>query len=87
VNRFDVCVAYWLYYAHWHAGGLTRRCHAHRGIAWQLDRMRFRPSPLLTLDSLRHDDHSDARDVYLGLVERYEGAAAADREATNLEEP
>ena len=85
MNRFTVCEAYWLYYVHWHASGLTRRCYGRPpGIAVQLDRMRFRPSPLLTLDSLRNDDREDVRDAYVTLVRRWEGNSAADREAADL---
>ena len=85
MNRFDVCEAYWLYYAHWHLSGMTRRCHTQgRGIAVQLDRLRFRPSPLLSFDSLRHEDREDARDVYLALVRKWEGAAEADFSAFDL---
>lgn len=86
MNPFTVCEAFWLYYAHWHAGGLTRRCERQgRGIAVQLDRMRFRPSPLLRFDSMRDDDREDVRDVYVALVRRWEGDSAADREAADLE--
>lgn len=85
MNRFSVCEAYWLYYVHWHASGLTRRCAATgRGIAVQLDRMRFRPSPLLGFDGMSDDDREDVRDAYVALVRRWEGDSAADREAADL---
>jgi len=78
MNRFDVCEAYWLYYAHYHAGGMTRRCEGGRGIAVQLDRMRFRPSPLLSFDSLRREDREGAREAYLALVRKWEGDEQGD---------
>ena len=74
MNRIDVCDAYWVYYMLWHASGLTRRCHAQgRGIAEQLHRLRYRASPLLGSE---HDLTDDARDVYDGLVQRWEGVTA-----------
>ena len=79
MDRISICEGYWLYYVHWHASGLTRRCvMTKRGIAEQLHRMRFKPSPLLDLDSLRHEDRAEAREVYFGLVERYEDWARAN---------
>jgi hypothetical protein len=87
MNRFSVCEAYWLYYVHWHVNGFTRRCSVYPpGIAMQLDRMRFRPSPLLRFDSMRDDDREDVRDAYVALVRRWEGDSAADRELESLEE-
>jgi hypothetical protein len=71
-DRFAIAEGYYLFYAHWHMGGLTERCHRQgRGIAEQLHRMRFRPSPLLTLDTA---DES-TRDVYDALVDRYHGGS------------
>jgi len=84
MNRVSVCEAYWLYYAHYQSAGLTRRCLVHHGIAAQLDRLRFRPSPLLSFDSLRRDDHEEARDAYLALVRKWEGNEQADFTADNL---
>ena len=67
-DRFDVCEAYWLFYCHWHRGGMTLRCEAKgRGIAEQLDRMRYRPSPLLELDTMS----DGAREIYELLVAEY----------------
>jgi hypothetical protein len=69
IDRISLCEGYWQYYSDWHLGGLTRRCNATgRGIAVQLDRLRFRPSPLLTTERLS----DEAREVYLALVERWE---------------
>jgi hypothetical protein len=83
MDRISVCEGYHLYYAAWHASGRTRRCERQgRSIAEQLHRMRFEPGPMLDLRSLAHDDRAEAREVYLALVERHEGAqAAADEDA------
>lgn len=74
MDRISICEGYFLYYALWHAGGVTRRCERQRrNIAVQLDRMRFRPSPLLTLDNAS----DEARSVYRALVREHEGEAGA----------
>ena len=88
MDRISVCEGYWLYYAHWHSGGLTRRCEqAGRGIGVQLHRMRFRPGATLDLDSLRHEDRADAREAYLTLVRRHEGELACQLEEAMLPDP
>lgn len=69
MTRFDILEGYWLYHAHWHASGWTRRCHAKRPIQEQLHRMGFRPGPLLSLDTA----DEEAIRVYHALAERWEG--------------
>ena len=67
-DRFDICEGYWLFYTLWHANGRTKRCEQQgRSIAEQLERLRFKPAPGLTL----RDAETGAHDVYDALVERY----------------
>jgi hypothetical protein len=89
MNRFAICTAFYLYATAYNHGGFTARCHHQgRGILAQLNRMKFRPSPLLSLDSLRYDDYRDdyceEREIYLSLVRRWEGEKAANWEQESL---
>lgn len=76
-DRMDICCAYYLFYVLWHVNGMTardldrRRALAKRreSIAVQLQRLGFRPSPLIDLDNLE----DNARLIYQQLVERYYG--------------
>lgn len=47
-DRFDICEAYYLFAADWHRG----KWSPEYAIFGRLHRMRFRPSPLLSRDSL-----------------------------------
>jgi len=86
MDRFSVCEGYWLYYSHWHKGGITTRClRQGREIARQLSRMGFNPAPLLTLRSLADDEREGAREVYLELVRKHEGHVHAELDAAWLE--
>ena len=64
-NRFDIAVAYYLYFSHYYDGMWSREyerlCKMCR---W------FRPNPLLTLESLNKDDYIGARYVFINLLER-----------------
>lgn len=69
MTRFDICEGYYMYASHYHASGLTNRCiETGRTITEQLDRMRFRPSPLLSEDTMSEE----AWEVYNALVTRWE---------------
>ena len=79
-DSFAICVGYWLYAVHWNRNGRTRRCEATgRTIDAQLYRLRFRPSPLLALDTAETEDVM----VYEDLVRRWEfpHMTVAEREA------
>lgn len=69
MNRFDICEAYYLYASNYHRSGLTERCVRHATPIWeQLERMRFRPSPMLSEETL-----SEAGwEVYQQLIEKWE---------------
>lgn len=68
MDRVSICEGYWLFYIHWHRNGMTERCaRVGRLIGVQLERLRFRPSPTLTLDSASEQ----AREVYEDLVNEY----------------
>lgn len=70
MNRFSVVEAYYLYFLLWHAGGITRRCERQgRNISTQIHSMRFRPRLMLS-DVSDLDD--DGKEVYLGLIDKYE---------------
>ncbi len=47
-NRFDICEAWYLFASEWHQG----QGSATYAIFGRLDRMRFRPSPMLSTRSL-----------------------------------
>lgn len=67
-HDFDVCDAYWLFYSHWHVDGLTLRCVATgRSISGQLHRMKYRPAPALSEETLTEE----SRDIYDALVYRW----------------
>jgi hypothetical protein len=60
---------------------MTKRCHHHGSIAVQLERMEFRPGPLLRASEIADgtDDFDwGATQVYLGLVEEYENGGRED---------
>jgi len=68
MTRYDIAEAYHLYATHYHANGLTPRCtHQNRSITQQLHRMRYRPSPLLTEETLTEE----AQNVYQTLVAKW----------------
>ena len=70
-RRFMVCEAYYVFMLLWSCNGLTDRCHRQgRSITFQLDRMRFKPSPFV---SGPEDLESEAADIYDALVHRYHG--------------
>lgn len=67
-HDFDVCDAFFIFYSHWHTGGLTARCiEKGRGIAEQLHRMNYQPSPCLSEETLTEE----AREIYDALVYEY----------------
>jgi hypothetical protein len=69
-NRFDICEAYLMYYINYHMSGMTRRCEIkNRGIEYQLYKMKFMVSPILTESTLSEN----ARDIYHELIRRWEG--------------
>lgn len=71
-DRFDICTAYWQYYADWHEGGLTARDRARTGpsIAMQLHRMGFElGASHQGLESLSESE----REIYGALVAKWEG--------------
>ncbi len=59
-NRFDICEAYYLFASTWHEGQYspTYAIFAH------LDRLRFRPSPLLSRRTLT----PNGRAILAGLI-------------------
>jgi hypothetical protein len=59
-NRFDICEAYYLFASNYH-GGQSSKEYA---IFGRLDKMQFRPSPLLNSDGL----NENAQMIYDGLV-------------------
>jgi hypothetical protein len=67
-NRFDICEAYWMYAANYNRSGLTERCYFNKGIFDQLTRLRFRPSVLLTEETMS----DNAREIYDNLVSKWE---------------
>lgn len=76
-DRLAIATGYWLYAVHWHRNGRTRRCEATgRTIDVQLNRLRFRPSPLLALDTAETEDVM----VYEDLVRRWEWPHMSDAE-------
>lgn len=77
MDRISVCEGFYMYHVLWHANGQTNRCvTVGRNIMAQLDRMRFRPSPLLSYESMSEE----AWEVYSGLVRRWHGLDAAEDE-------
>jgi hypothetical protein len=73
MTRFDICEAYYVFAQHYHASGITARCeYQGRGIWEQLSRMRFRPSPMLRVETLTEE----ARCVYDALVSKWHAADA-----------
>lgn len=84
-DRFAICVGYHWYMVLWNAGGLTKRCAAKgRSISGQLHTVQFRQSPIATPES-DFEDMPCALEVYLGLVEKYEGSEAATLEAVTYD--
>lgn len=70
MTRFDICEAYYLYATHYHRSGLTERCVMHVTPIWeQLERMRFRPSPMLSEETLSEE----GLEVYHSLIRKWEG--------------
>ena len=65
-DRFDVCLAYWAYATHWHAGQFSDTY----AIFGRLERMGFRPG----CQSDRPADLGDnAREIYRQLVVKFCG--------------
>lgn len=66
-----------MFHVLWHDSGQTNRCLATgRNIMVQLDRMRFRPSRLLSYETMSEE----AREVYSGLVQRWHGPATKNND-------
>jgi hypothetical protein len=83
MDRFDICMGYWMFYCSWHSGGLTDRCRAKgRGIAEQLHRMQF--SPGMGGDTPSREDNYSATEVYIGLIAKYHGQERADKESAEI---
>lgn len=61
-DRVDICEAYYLFACDWHRG----KHSAEYAIFGRLHRMRFRPSPLLSKDSLTEN----ARCILARLIRR-----------------
>ena len=59
-NRFDICEAWYLFAADWHEG----QGSATYAVFGRLDRMRFRPSPMLSTRSLS----PNGRLILAGLI-------------------
>jgi hypothetical protein len=81
-DRFDICEAHYLIEVHYNNGGWLheRPSNVRRGKAGgyvgeathvQLYRMQFKPSPLLTFETLT----DNGRDIYRELERRYGFAA------------
>jgi hypothetical protein len=68
-NRFDICEAYYLFASTWHEGQGSETY----GVFGRLDRIGFRPSPMLSTGSLS----PDGRLILAGLIR----AARASRKA------
>ena len=68
-NRFDICEAWYLFACDWHEG----QGSATYAFFGRLDRLRFRPSPLLSTGSLS----PNGRLILAGLIR----AARASRKA------
>lgn len=70
-DRFDICEAYYLIEMDYHIGGILweRESNARRHMStiFQLTRMGFRPSPILSIDSLT----KNGRAIYDDLIEQY----------------
>ena len=59
-NRFDICEAWYLFACNWHEG----QGSATYAIFGRLERMRFRPSPMLSTGRLS----SNGRLILAGLI-------------------
>jgi hypothetical protein len=68
MNRIDICEAYYMFAADYHVSGLTRRCMSRRTIMGQLHRMGFRPSPMLSYETLTEE----AQMLYNDLAQKWE---------------
>lgn len=62
-DRFDICEAYYVFASLYHGG---QRCPIYGWFA-RFDRMRFRPSPMLSEETLS----DNARAIFDSLVERF----------------
>lgn len=70
-QRFNICEAYYMYHVLYHRSLQTERDRTRSPERWilnQLDRLRFRPSPLLTYETMT----DEARSIFNDLVNRYE---------------
>lgn len=61
-DRFDICEAYYLYAREYHEGQLSKIYE----IFGRLHKLKFRPSPLLSYDSLTEN----GREIFNGLISR-----------------
>jgi hypothetical protein len=66
-DRFDVCEAYYLFFAHYHEGQASEKYR-------RLSRMAryFKPSPLLSVETLTEN----GREIYEALVQKEEATTA-----------
>ena len=74
-DKFDICEAYYIYLYNWNSGGVTnrwyitsRRNRQNQSISAQLHRMKFKPSPLLSEETLTEN----GRDIYNDLINKWE---------------
>jgi hypothetical protein len=66
-NRFDICEAYYLYACDFHRGQNSKEYK----IFGRLDKIGFRPSPLLSISTLSKSDRQNVRDILAGLIKRH----------------
>lgn len=76
-DRFDIALAWYLYCTNWHSG--TRDWRYHRLVRMQ----RFFYPGSITLHSLAAESEN-AFEIYLDIVERYEGEERAEEERLDL---
>jgi hypothetical protein len=69
-DRFDICEAYYLLEAYYNVGGWVRERPSNQrrreSIGVQLERLRFRPSPMLDFDTLSEN----GRAIFLEAIDR-----------------
>jgi hypothetical protein len=64
--KFDICEAWYLYACLYHSGQGSKLYQ----VFGRLDRLGFRPSPLLTEASLQKEDRENVRIIFDSLVSR-----------------
>jgi hypothetical protein len=75
-SRFDICEAWYVYAMDYHKGQWSIEYE----IFGRLDRIHFRPGPMLCRSHLSKRDRQNVRDILASLIRRYRRHGMPEKE-------